>query len=174
MVMKPEPWGLALDALAIGSNPTIIFPTPSGELFTQEIAQDLATRSHLIFACGRYEGIDQRVVDHFSEDFEVRELSIGDFVLNGGEVASIAIVEALARLIPGVLGNPGSLAEESFSNGLLEYPHFTSPRRWRGLEVPNELVLGHHAEADKWRLNAARSRTAKFRPELLSGTDVDG
>ena len=126
MVMRPEPWGEALDdLLAAGS--TLVVPTPSGEPFTQALARELATRDHLVLACGRYEGIDQRVVDHFSERGEVREVSLGDYVLNGGEVAALAIVEAVARLLPGFMGNAESLTEESHEDGLLEYPVYTKP-----------------------------------------------
>lgn len=167
MVMKPEPWGEAIDSVAAGSRPVIIFTTPAGELFTQQIAQELSTKEHLVFACGRYEGIDQRVVEHFGQDFEVRELSIGDYVLNGGEVASVAMIEAIVRLLPGVVGNAESLEEESFSEGLLEYPSYTKPQNWRGLEVPETLLSGHHAEIAKWRKEQSKRRTEKNRPDLL-------
>ena len=167
MVMKPEPWGEALDSVVSGSKPVIIFTTPAGELFTQETAHELAENEHLVFACGRYEGIDQRVVDHYSKDFEVKELSIGDYVLNGGEVATVVMIEAIVRLLPGVVGNSVSLEEESFSEGLLEYPSYTKPQSWRGLEVPETLLSGHHAEIAKWRQEQSRLRTQKNRPDLL-------
>jgi tRNA (guanine37-N1)-methyltransferase len=167
MVMKPEPWGEALDSVVSGSKPVIIFTTPAGELFTQETAHELAANEHLIFACGRYEGIDQRVVDHYSKDFEVKELSIGDYVLNGGEVATVVMIEAIVRLLPGVVGNAVSLEEESFSEGLLEYPSYTKPQSWRGLEVPETLLSGHHAEIAKWRQEQSRLRTQKNRPDLM-------
>ena len=167
MVMKPEPLGEAIDAVVAGSKPVIIFTTPAGELFTQQIAQELSTKDHLVFACGRYEGIDQRVVEHFGKDFDVRELSIGDYVLNGGEVASVAMIEAIVRLLPGVVGNAESLEEESFSEGLLEYPSYTKPQSWRGLEVPETLLSGHHAEIAKWRKEQSKRRTEKNRPDLL-------
>ena len=122
MVMKPEPWGDALDAV-LGEEPaTVVFTTPSGRPFTQAVARDLASRERIVFACGRYEGIDQRVIDEVATRAEVRELSLGDYVLNGGEVAALAITEAVVRLLPGFMGNPGSLVEESHEDGLLEYP----------------------------------------------------
>ena len=167
MVMKPEPWGEALDSVVSGSKPVIIFTTPAGELFTQETAHELAANEHLVFACGRYEGIDQRVVDHYSKDFEVKELSIGDYVLNGGEVATVVMIEAIVRLLPGVVGNAVSLEEESFSEGLLEYPSYTKPQSWRGLEAPETLLSGHHAEIAKWRQEQSRLRTQKNRPDLM-------
>ena len=127
MVMKPEPWGQALDAVAgpAGSRPTIIFTTPSGQPFTQQVARELSGHEHLVFACGRYEGIDQRVIDHAATIGTVREISLGDYVLNGGEVAALAITEAVVRLLPGFMGNADSLLEESHEDGLLEYPGYT-------------------------------------------------
>ncbi len=150
MVMKPEPWGEALDAVVPTAEPderraTLVVPTPAGEPFTQAVAADLATRDHLVFACGRYEGIDQRVMDHAASRMEVRELSIGDYVLNGGEVAALAIVEAVVRLLPGFMGNAESLTEESHAAGLLEYPVYTKPDAWRGHQVPDVLLSGDHA-----------------------------
>ncbi len=173
MVMKPEPWGEALDEVAPGS-PTIIFTTPSGEPFTQELARELATREHLVFACGRYEGIDQRVVDHATTLGEVREISIGDYVLNGGEVAALAITEAVVRLVPGFMGNPESLTEESHEDGLLEYPVFTKPASWRGRDVPDVLMGGNHAAIERWRHDEALRRTAERRPDLLPLSAVPG
>ena len=140
MVLKAEPWGEALDALG-ATGATLAVPTPSGEPFTQALAADLATREHLVFACGRYEGIDQRVMDDAASRMEVREVSVGDYVLNGGEVAALAIVEAVVRLLPGFMGNAESLTEESHADGLLEYPVFTKPASWRGHEVPDVLLL---------------------------------
>lgn len=166
MVMKPEPWGEAFDELLIG-NPTVIFTTPAGRPFTQDLAQQLSTRSHLIFACGRYEGIDQRVVEYAKSKAEVLELSIGDYVLNGGEVAAVAMIEAICRLIPGVIGNTESLADESHNDGLLEYPSYTKPQSWRGLEVPEILLSGHHAEIAAWRKGQSLKRTQENRPDLL-------
>lgn len=166
MVMKPEPWGEAFDQLLIG-NPTVIFTTPAGKKFNQEIAQELSKKQHLVFACGRYEGIDQRVVDYARTKAEVLELSIGDYVLNGGEVAAVAMIEAVCRLIPGVIGNSDSLADESHNDGLLEYPSFTKPQSWRGLEVPEVLLSGHHAEIAAWRKQQSMLRTQQNRPDLL-------
>jgi tRNA (guanine37-N1)-methyltransferase len=165
MVMKPEPWGEAIDALA-ESGATLVVPTPSGEPFTQAVAADLATREHLVFACGRYEGIDQRVMDDATSRLEVRELSIGDYVLNGGEVAALAVVEAVVRLLPGFMGNAQSLTEESHAEGLLEYPVFTKPASWRGHEVPEVLLSGDHARIASWRHAESVRRTAERRPDL--------
>jgi tRNA (guanine37-N1)-methyltransferase len=160
MVMKPEPWGEALDEVA-PDGATLIVPTPSGVPFSQAIAEELATRDHLVFACGRYEGIDQRVLDHAATRMEVREVSLGDYVLNGGEVAALAIVEAVARLLPGFMGNAESLVEESHQDGLLEYPVYTKPVHWRGLDVPDVLLSGDHARIDDWRRGQSRARTAR-------------
>jgi len=166
MVMKPEPWGEAFDELFVG-RPTVIFTTPAGKSFSQEVAQELSTKSHLIFACGRYEGIDQRVVEYAKAHADVMELSIGDYVLNGGEVAAVAMIEAICRLIPGVIGNTQSLADESHADGLLEYPSYTKPQSWRGLEVPEVLLSGHHAEIEAWRREQSLKRTQTNRPDLL-------
>lgn len=166
MVMKPEPWGEAFDELLVG-RPTVIFTTPAGKSFSQEVAQELSTKSHLIFACGRYEGIDQRVVEYAKAHADVMELSIGDYVLNGGEVAAVAMIEAISRLIPGVIGNTQSLADESHADGLLEYPSYTKPQSWRGLEVPEVLLSGHHAEIEAWRREQSLKRTQTNRPDLL-------
>ena len=166
MVMKPEPWGEAFDELLVG-RPTVIFTTPAGKSFSQEVAQELSTKSHLIFACGRYEGIDQRVVEYAKAHAEVMELSIGDYVLNGGEVAAVAMIEVICRLIPGVIGNTQSLADESHADGLLEYPSYTKPQSWRGLEVPEVLLSGHHAEIEAWRREQSLKRTQTNRPDLL-------
>ena len=172
MVMKPEPWGEALDALlaADPTPPTIIVPTPAGRLFSQQIANDLSRRDRLLFACGRYEGIDQRVLDEFGEEYDLIEISLGDYVLNGGEVAALAITEAVVRLLPGVVGNPDSLVEESHSlhdEGLLEYPNYTKPPSWRGRQVPEILLSGHHANIRQWRRQQALEKTRKRRPDLL-------
>ncbi|MEO7588322.1 MAG: tRNA (guanosine(37)-N1)-methyltransferase TrmD [Arachnia sp.] len=172
MVMKPEPWGEALDALAdLATGPmTVVVPTPAGRPFTQELAYDLATRERLVFACGRYEGIDQRVLDHMAQGYELVEVSLGDYVLNGGEVATLAIIEAIVRLIPGVIGNPDSLLEESHSTGhenLLEYPNYTKPPTWRGRDVPEVLLSGNHGLIAAWRREQALERTRQRRPDLL-------
>lgn len=159
MVMKPEPWGLALDELAAAET-VVVVPTPSGSHFDQATAARLAHEPHLLFACGRYEGIDQRVVDHASTRWRVEELSLGDFVLNGGEVAALAIIEAVVRLVPGFVGNPASLEEESHGDdGLLEYPVYTKPSSWRGLDVPPVLLSGHHGEIARWRREQSVLRT---------------
>jgi len=167
MVMKPEPWGEALDTLA-PADAVLLVPTPSGQPFTQADAERLAGESHLVFACGRYEGIDQRVIDHARTVRRVEEVSLGDFVLNGGEVAALAIIEAIVRLIPGFMGNPESLVEESHgAEGLLEYPVYTKPQSWRGLEVPDILLSGNHARIAEWRREQALERTRERRPDLL-------
>ena len=173
MVMKPEPWGECLDDLlgdqdAAGT--VLVVPTPSGVPFTQAAAHELAGYSRLVFACGRYEGIDHRVVEHAAGRVEVREVSLGDYVLNGGEVAALAIIEAVVRLVPGVIGNPESLTEESHSaghDGLLEYPVYTKPPHWRGLDVPEVLFSGHHAQIAAWRRAEAVELTRSRRPDLL-------
>jgi tRNA (guanine37-N1)-methyltransferase len=168
MLMKPEPWGEALDELLNPDGTTVlIVPSPAGELFKQATAQELAAKDHIVFACGRYEGIDQRVFDWAKDKAEVRLVSLGDYVLNGGEVAALAMIEAIARLIPGVIGNAESLAEESHSDGLLEYPSYTKPASWRGLDVPEVLRGGNHAEIAKWRKEQALERTKAVRPDLL-------
>ncbi|WP_139981979.1 tRNA (guanosine(37)-N1)-methyltransferase TrmD [Nocardioides litoris] len=173
MVMKPEPWGQALDVL-LPDGGTLVVPTPSGRPLTQAQARDLATREHLVFACGRYEGIDQRVLDHAATRAEVVELSLGDYVLNGGEVASLAVTEAVVRLLPGFMGNAASLVEESHEDGLLEYPVYTKPASWRGHDVPPVLLSGDHARIAAWRRDQAVRRTAARRPDLLHASAVAG
>ena len=172
MLMKPEPWGAAIDELLEGeaepADATIIFTSPAGEVFNQELAYELANEKRIIFACGRYEGIDQRVVDYAGTRAKVRLISIGDYVLNGGEVAAIAMTEAIVRLIPGVIGNAESLTEESHSGeGLLEYPSYTKPASWRGLDVPEVLLSGNHAAIAAWRYEQQVERTKRIRPDLL-------
>jgi tRNA (guanine37-N1)-methyltransferase len=170
MLMKPEPWGLAFDEILDSDGETIvIFTNPAGEVFKQATAQELSTAKHLVFACGRYEGIDQRVVDYAATKSTVRLISIGDYILNGGEVAAIAMIESIARLIPGVIGNAQSLAEESHSeSGLLEYPSYTKPASWRGFDVPEVLTSGNHAAIAAWRQAQQIERTKAVRPDLLS------
>lgn len=171
MLMKPEPWGEALDDLlgaeGFHEDTVIIFTSPAGEVFKQATAHELSTAKRIIFACGRYEGIDQRVVEYAKTRANVRLVSIGDYVLNGGEVAAIVMVEAIARLIPGVIGNAESLIEESHSDGLLEYPSYTKPANWRGLDVPEVLTSGNHAAIAKWRKDQQIERTKAVRPDLL-------
>lgn len=167
MVMKPEPWGEALDTVATDDS-VVVVPTPSGIPFRQSLAHDLSRERHLVFACGRYEGIDQRVIDHARERWRVEEVSLGDFVLNGGEVAALAVIEAVVRLVPGFMGNPASLAEESHGeDGLLEYPVYTKPATWRGHTVPDVLLSGHHGAIAAWRHEQALQRTRERRPDLL-------
>ncbi|MCK2028691.1 tRNA (guanosine(37)-N1)-methyltransferase TrmD [Microbacterium galbinum] len=169
MVMKPEPWGLALDEVAAATErPTIIFPSPAGEVFTQATARDLATREHIVFGCGRYEGIDERVFEYAAALGEVRLISLGDYVLNGGEVATMAMIEAIGRLVPGVVGNPESLVEESHEDGLLEYPSYTKPAVWRERAVPEVLLSGNHARIAQWRRDQQFERTRARRPDLLA------
>lgn len=166
MVMKPEPWGEALDSV-VSADSVVIFPSPAGVPFTQALARELAEEPHLIFGCGRYEGIDQRVIDHTATRARVQEISLGDYVLNGGEVAVVAMIEAVSRLIPGMVGNPESLTEESHEDGLLEYPSYTKPAEWRGLSVPPVLQSGNHAAIAAWRREQQLERTARVRPDLL-------
>jgi tRNA (guanine37-N1)-methyltransferase len=170
MLMKPEPWGLALDELLDADGETIvIFTNPAGEVFKQATAHELAGAEHIVFACGRYEGIDQRVIDYASTKAKVRLISIGDYILNGGEVAAIAMIESIARLIPGVIGNAESLVEESHTDsGLLEYPSYTKPASWRGFDVPEVLTSGNHAAIAAWRHAQQVERTRAVRPDLLS------
>ncbi|GAA4725492.1 hypothetical protein GCM10023350_05100 [Nocardioides endophyticus] len=178
MVMKPEPWGEAFDTLLDDGDvegATVVFTTPSGQPFTQAVARELASKGRLIFACGRYEGIDQRVIDEVSTRAEVREISLGDYVLNGGEVAALAITEAVVRLVPGFMGNAASLVEESHTlsdsgASLLEYPVYTKPASWRDREVPPVLLSGDHAAIATWRHDQAVRRTAERRPDLVHGS----
>jgi tRNA (guanine37-N1)-methyltransferase len=180
MVMKPEPWAAALGAVLgggpapAGERPVLVVPSPAGEVFTQATARELALREHLVFACGRYEGIDERVVDWSREHFEVRPMSLGDYVLNGGEVAVLAMVEAIGRLVPGVVGNPESLVEESHADGLLEYPVYTKPALWRDRPVPEVLLSGHHGRIARWRRDRQLQRTAARRPDLVASLDPAG
>ena len=179
MVMKPEPWGAALDTVLelgsdAGATPVLVVPTPAGEPFTQALAAELSVADHLVFACGRYEGIDQRVLDEAATRFQVREISLGDYVLNGGEVAALAIIEAVVRLIPGFMGNAESLVEESHADGLLEYPVYTKPASWRGHDVPEVLLSGDHARIEAWRRDQAERRTAERRPDLLHPSSLLG
>ncbi|MDT0179091.1 tRNA (guanosine(37)-N1)-methyltransferase TrmD [Microbacterium sp. ARD31] len=177
MVMKPEPWAQALDAIVAGSHETVtdaasgplfVFPSPAGERFTQSLAREWSTESHIVFGCGRYEGIDERVFAYATTIGRVRLVSLGDYVLNGGEVAAMAMIEAVGRLVPGVVGNPESLVEESHEDGLLEYPSYTKPASWRGYDVPDVLLSGHHGRVAQWRRDQQVERTRLRRPDLLS------
>lgn len=205
MVMRPEPWGEALDSVLMSDavpsrggdtgpggesdpggdavpsgdsvpagdehSPVLLVPSPAGTPFTQELARELAREPHLLFACGRYEGIDQRVVDHAATRTRVRMVSLGDYVLNGGEVAAMAMIEAIVRLIPGVVGNPESLVEESHETGTIEYPVYTKPAVWRERAVPDILLSGNHAAIARWRRERSLERTALGRPDLVAALD---
>ena len=175
MVMKPEPWGEALDAILAappvpGARPTLVVPTPSGVPFTQATATAWSRHEWLVFAPARYEGIDSRVVEYARTRLDVAEVTIGDYVLAGGEAAVLVMVEALARLIPGVLGNAESFVDDSFAVGsmdaLVEGPIYTKPAEWRGLTVPEVLLSGHHGNIAAWRREQAEARTAAHRPDL--------
>ncbi|MBO1769062.1 tRNA (guanosine(37)-N1)-methyltransferase TrmD [Agrococcus sp. TF02-05] len=175
MVMRPEPWGEAFDEL-LGedeADAVVVFPTPAGVPFTQSLARELAEERRLIFACGRYEGIDARVAEHVATRARVIEVSLGDYVLNGGEVAAMAMIEAIGRLVPGVVGNPASLVEESHEDGLLEHPSYTKPATWRGLDVPEVLRGGNHGAIAAWRREQALERTRRVRPDLLPADGAD-
>ena len=199
MVMKPEVWGPALDDIATGKRrdetlstsmphkgvetvggvvdkhedlPLLIVPTPAGEPFTQAMAEEFSREQHVVFACGRYEGIDQRVVEDARNRYRVKEVSIGDYVLIGGEVAVLVMVEAFTRLIPGVLGNQASHEEDTFQDGLLEAPAYTQPRLWRGLEVPEVLLSGDHAKIEAYRRHQSLLRTRANRPDLLEHVEL--
>ena len=174
MVMRPEPWGEALDHLldAGAEAPHLLVPTPGGVPFTQALARELAGQPWLAFACGRYEGIDERVYAAAADLMPVTPVSLGDYVLGGGEVAALAIIEAVTRLLPGVVGNAESLVEESHEDGLLEYPVYTKPPRWRGHAVPEVLLSGDHGAVARWRRDEQLRRTARWRPDLLARLDL--
>lgn len=174
MVMKPQVWGEALDEIVPADGPArLVVPTPAGRPFTQAMAREYAEEERLVFACGRYEGIDQRVIEDAARRTRVDEVSIGDYVLVGGEAAVLVMVEAVARLRPGVLGNPASAQQDSFSDGLLEGPSYTRPELWRGLAVPDVLRSGDHAAIDRWRRDQALERTRRRRPDLLDRLPED-
>jgi len=166
MVMRAPVWGEALDEICSPAS-LLVVPTPAGALFTQATAQRWSTEKHLVFACGRYEGIDQRVVDDAARRMRVEEVSIGDYVLPGGESAALVMIEAVVRLLPEVIGNPLSHQDDSHSSGLLEGPSYTRPPTWRGLDVPDVLLSGDHARVAEWRRQAAEQRTRERRPDLL-------
>ncbi|MGO3152229.1 MAG: tRNA (guanosine(37)-N1)-methyltransferase TrmD [Galactobacter sp.] len=175
MVMRAQPWSEALTAVLEASpvqRPVLLVPSPAGSVFTQSTAQSWSGEEHLVFACGRYEGIDERVMLWASEPFDVRPFSLGDYVLNGGEVATLAIIEAVGRLIPGMVGNPDSLVEESHSDGLLEYPIYTKPSEWEGYEVPPVLLSGDHGKVDATRRQWQLERTSERRPDLIEALSV--
>jgi tRNA (guanine37-N1)-methyltransferase len=163
MVMKAEPIFLAVESVARPGTDVILL-SPAGRVFSQSIAAELARRDHLVLICGHYEGVDERVREHLATD----EISIGDYVLTGGELAAMVVVDAVARLLPGVLGHAESAGDESHSRGLLEYPHYTRPPEFRGWPVPERLLSGHHAEIAKWRRRQALERTAAHRPDLMT------
>jgi tRNA (guanine37-N1)-methyltransferase len=165
MVMRAPVWGEALDEIC-SQETLLVVPTPAGALFTQVTAQRWSSETHLVFACGRYEGIDQRVIDDAAARMRVAEVSIGDYVLPGGESAAVVIIEAVLRLLPNVLGNPLSHQDDSHSCGLLEGPSYTRPPSWRGLDVPEVLLSGDHARVESWRRQAAEERTRERRPDL--------
>ncbi|GAA4476176.1 tRNA (guanosine(37)-N1)-methyltransferase TrmD [Rhodococcus olei] len=171
MVMKPTIWGDALDAVC-PDDALLVVPTPAGVPFTQETAHRWSQEKHLVFACGRYEGIDQRVFDDAARRVRVEEVSIGDYVLIGGEAAVLVMAEAVVRLLPGVLGNQQSHQEDSFSDGLLEGPSYTRPVSWRGLDVPDVLLSGNHARIEQWRREQSLQRTSERRPDLLPDADA--
>ena len=190
--MKPEPWGLALDEVlaasplqtatedsaegadpAADTRPLLIVPSPAGAVFDQAMAYELAEEKHIVFAPARYEGIDERVLDWAQEGFRVMPMSLGDYVLYGGEVAVMAMIEAITRLIPGAMGNPASLEEESHTGGLLEYPVYTKPAVWRDREVPEVLLSGNHGAIARWRRDRQIERTLERRPDLLEAYPVE-
>jgi tRNA (guanine37-N1)-methyltransferase len=177
MVMRPTVWGEALDEVCVVGDgspaPRLVVPTPAGRPFTQAVAREYAALPWLVFACGRYEGIDQRVIDDAARRMTVDEVSIGDYVLVGGEVAVLVMVEAVVRLLPGILGNPRSAEEDSFSDGLLEGPAYTRPEKWRELAVPDVLRSGDHAAIARWRRDQALARTVARRPDLLDALPAE-
>ena len=175
MVMRPEPWGEAFAHLlgsdATGEVPHLLVPGPGGVRFTQQMAHDLAAEPWLAFACGRYEGIDERVIEYAGTLMPVTVVSVGDYVLGGGEPAVLVMVEAIARLLPGVVGNAASLVEESHEDGLLEYPVFTKPPQWQGRGIPEVLLSGHHGQIARWRRDERLRRTALRRPDMIARLD---
>lgn len=169
MVMKCEPIFAAIEALRRpGGESRVVLMTPAGRPFTQKLAANYATAPHLIVLCGHYEGIDQRVIDHLVDD----EISIGDYVLTNGAIAAVIFTDAVVRLIPGVLGDENSAPDDSFSSGLLEFPHYTRPVEFRGWRVPDVLLSGHHAEIAKWRRERALEKTRRVRPDLLDAPEL--
>src|SRR5512136_1080789 len=173
MVMKPEPIFAAAQAVlapAPSARPPIILMTPQGRLFTQAVARELAQHERIVLICGRYEGVDERVREFLATD----EISIGDYVLAGGELAALVVIDAVTRLLPGVLGDPGATLDDSHSDGLLEYPHYTRPPHLQGHAVPEVLLSGHHAQVERWRREQSLRRTFQRRPDLLAGAQLSG
>ena len=168
MVLKPEPIFEAVEAIEKKAGTPIILLSPQGRLFTQDIAQELASHSQLILICGHYEGVDERVREHLASD----EISIGDYVLSGGELAAMVVIDSVFRLVPGVLGSEASPLDDSHVGGLLEYPQYTRPPRYRGWPVPEVLLSGNHAQISSWRREQAIRRTLEQRPELLARADL--
>jgi tRNA (guanine37-N1)-methyltransferase len=175
MVMRAEPWAEALEHVIAsgvrGTVPRLLVPGPGGVRFTQPMARELEAEPWLAFACGRYEGIDERVIDYAQDLMPVTVVSLGDYVLGGGEVAVLVMVEAIVRLLPGVIGNADSLVEESHEDGLLEYPVFTRPPQWRGRAIPEVLLSGHHGAVARWRRDERLRRTATRRPDMIARLD---
>ncbi|HET7577864.1 MAG TPA: tRNA (guanosine(37)-N1)-methyltransferase TrmD [Bacillales bacterium] len=167
MVLMPQPIFDAVETLSSEQKPRVILLSPQGERHTQKKAQELAEEDHLMFICGHYEGYDERIRQELADD----ELSIGDYVLTGGELAAMVIIDSVVRLLPGVLGNEQSHQNDSFSDGLLEYPHYTRPAEFRGLEVPEVLLSGHHGRIEEWRHYQSLKRTLERRPDLLKDRD---
>lgn len=165
MVMTAQPFFDAVEAIAPErtDNTRVVLLSPQGRTLTQEVAHELASLDHLVLLCGRYEGVDERIAEHLADE----ELSIGDYVLAGGEVAALVVIDAIARLVPGVVGEPESVVQDSFTDGLLDHPHYTRPASFRGYDVPEVLLSGDHAKVDAWRAEQAKDRTRKRRPDLL-------
>ena len=168
MVLKPEPMFNAVEAITEGRKPRVILMCPQGERFTQRKAEELAKEEDLVFLCGHYEGYDERIREHLVTD----EISIGDFVLTGGELPAMTVIDAVVRLLPGVLGQEDSHIQDSFSTGLLEHPHYTRPADFRGMKVPDILLSGNHAKIDAWREEQSFKRTLERRPDLLDALEL--
>ena len=168
MVLKPEPLFRAVEAMSTDKKPRVILMCPQGVPYNQKLAEELAQEEHLVFICGHYEGYDERIREHLVTD----EISIGDYVLTGGELAAMVVIDSVVRLQPGALGNQTSAVEDSFSTGLLEYPHYTRPAEFRGWKVPDILLSGHHANIEKWRLKESLRRTRMRRPDLLDKLEL--
>ncbi|MFC5541275.1 MAG: tRNA (guanosine(37)-N1)-methyltransferase TrmD [Bacilli bacterium] len=168
MVLKPEPVFRAVETITEGRKPRVILMCPQGERFTQKKAEELANEEELVFICGHYEGYDERIREHLVTD----EISIGDFVLTGGEIPAMAVIDAVVRLIPGVLGQEASHIHDSFSTGLLEHPHYTRPQDFRGMKVPDVLLSGNHQKIEEWRMEQSLKRTFERRPDLLEQMEL--